>query len=114
MTKINCSRVLSTAVALTGALFLSSNALAGVGDIIESNDGMILRFGPGGGTPVTIVPNLDNPKGLVYDGIGHFYVADASRGDITRFNSADGSGGTTFAAGLASPVGLTFDPTGFL
>ena len=75
---------------------------------------MILRFGAASGSPVTLVPNLDNPKGIAFDGNGHFFVADASRGDIYRFSSVDGSTGFTFASGLASPVGLTFDAAGFL
>lgn len=115
MKKLDCSRLLLTAFAVATTISLSaSNAPAAIGNIIESNNGMILRFQPGGGTPVTLVPDLSNPKGVVFDGNGHFFVADANRGIIYRYNAVDGSQGFIFAQNLNSPVGLTFDVAGNL
>jgi sugar lactone lactonase YvrE len=114
MRKMNCLRLLP-AVAVAAAIpLIANNAPAAVGDIFETNNGTVLRFLPTGGTPGTLVPNLSNPKGLVFDGNGHLYVADASRGEIYRYSSIDGSGAFTFATGLSSPVGLTFDVMGNL
>lgn len=111
---MNCLRL--SLIAAVAALLppLASNASAAVGDIYESNNGMILRFVAGGGTPGTFVPNLTNPKGLAFDGNGHLYVADAARDIIYRFSSIDGSQSVPFATGLSSPVGLAFDLAGNL
>lgn len=115
MKKIDFSRLLLTAFAVATLISVSArNAPAAIGDIIESNNGMILRFQPIGGTPVTLVNDLSNPKGVVYDGNGHFFVADANRGIIYRYNAVDGSQGFVFAQNLNSPVGLTFDVAGNL
>ena len=114
MIKMNCLRLLLTAAVVAALPLIANNAPAAVGDIYESNQGMILRFPPSGGTPGTFASNLSNPKGLAFDGNGHLYVADATRGDIYRFSTLDGSQAFTFAAGLSSPVGLTFDQTGNL
>ena len=103
-----------TAAAVAALALIANNAPAAIGDIYESNDGTILRFTSAGGTPGTFASNLANPKGIAFDGNGHLYVADATRGNIYRFNSIDGSQSLTFASGLSSPVGLTFDATGNL
>ena len=114
MIKMNCLRLLLTAAAVAALPLIANNAPAGVGDIYESNEGMILRFPPVGGSPGTFASNLSNPKGIAFDGNGHLYVADASRGDIYRFSALDGTQAFTFATGLSSPVGLTFDAAGNL
>jgi sugar lactone lactonase YvrE len=114
MRKPNCFHLLATAAVIAATPFIASNASAAVGDILESNQGLIIRFTLAGGTPGTFTQGLSNPKGLAFDGNGHVFVADASRGTIYRFNALDGSGGTTFASGLSSPVGLTFDILGNL
>jgi sugar lactone lactonase YvrE len=114
MRKTNCLHLLLTAAALAALPLIARSARAGVGDIYETNDGMILKFLPAGGTPSTFASNLANPKGLAFDGNGHVYVADAGSGTIIRFNTIDGTGGVTFALGLSSPVGLTFDILGNL
>ncbi len=111
MRKTNCLRLLLTAAALTAVSLIATKARAGVGDIYETNNGMILRFT--GGTPNTFAPSLSNPKGLAFDGSGHVFAAAAGSGTILRFNTIDGTA-TTFASGLSSPVGLTFDQTGNL
>jgi sugar lactone lactonase YvrE len=114
MRKTNLLRLLLTAtVALAAGLFIASPVRAAVGDIWETNNGMILRFTSGGGTPSTFVSNLSNPKGIVFDGSGHVLVADAGRGTILRFTTFDATG-ATFASGLSSPVGLAFDQAGNL
>lgn len=87
------------------------SARAAVGNIYETNNGMILKFV--GVTPNTFASSLSNPKGLAFDGNGHVYVAEAGHGDILRFTTIDGTG-TIFASGLSSPIGLTFDQAGNL
>src|SRR5438309_1337780 len=114
MRKMNCLRLLLNAVVVAGIALIANNAPAAVGDIYESNDGMILRFNAAGGTPGTFVSGLSNPKGIAFDGNGHIYVADASRGAIYRYSSINGSQAFGFALGLSSPVGLTFDLAGNL
>ncbi|HEX7517797.1 MAG TPA: NHL repeat-containing protein [Chthoniobacterales bacterium] len=114
MKKTNCLHLLLTAAVVAALPLIALSARAAVGDIYETNNGMILRFGSAGGTPSTFVPNLSNPKGLAFDGNGHVFVADASRGTISRFNAIDGGQPVTFASALSSPVGLTFDLLGNL
>ena len=114
MRKTNCLRLLLTAAIVAASPLIAINAPAAVGDIYESNNGMILKFTSAGGIPGTFVPNLVNPKGLAFDGNGHLYVADAGTGTILRFSSIDGSQPFAFALALSSPVGLTFDVMGNL
>ena len=111
---MNCFSLLPIAAVVAAVTLIANNAPAAVGDIYESNEGMILRFANGVGSPGTIVSNLSNPKGIAFDGNGHFYVADATRGTIYRFSSVDGSQAFGFASDLSSPVGLTFDVAGSL
>lgn len=117
MRKPHCLRRLLITAAVVTLQLIAHSSIAAVNDIYESNQvsdqGTILRFRPVPGTPTTLVPDLTNPKGIVFDGNGNFYVADASRGAIYRFTSADGQGGI-FAQDLASPVGLTFSTEGDL
>jgi sugar lactone lactonase YvrE len=113
----HCLRRLLITAAVATVPLIAHSSIAAVNDIFESNQvsdtGVILRFRPVGGTPLTLVPDLTNPKGVVFDGNGNVYVADASRGAIYRYTSADGQGGI-FAQDLASPVGLTFSTAGDL
>ena|SRR5436190_7147189 len=84
-------------VAVTGFVqlsLISHSALAITGDIYETNDQQILRITPGQSTPISFAIGLSNPKGLVFDGTGKLYVADASRGSIIRFAVPDGTGVT--------------------
>ncbi len=112
MRKTNLLRLFLTAtVALTVGPLLAVHARAAVGDIWETNNGQILIFKPG--TPTTFSSSLSNPKGIVFDGNGHVFVADANRGTIIRFTTFDAAG-ATFASGLSSPIGLTFDQAGNL
>jgi len=112
MRKPNCLNLLLTAVALAAMPLLAVSARAAVGDIYETNSGNVLRF-QGVNTPATFSTGLANPKGLVYDGNGHLFVADASRGTLVRYTVPDGAG-ITFAANLNSPVGVAFDANGNL
>ena len=114
MRKMNYVRLSLTAAIGTATALLANQAPAAVGDIYESNMGTVLRFATTGGNPGTFIPNLSNPKGLVFDGNNHIYVADASRGAIYRFNSIDGTSGFTFAQALSSPIGLAMDVFGSL
>ena len=90
------------------------SAHAAKGDIYQTNLDMVLRIRPfGGGTPVTFAAGLSNPKGLVFDGNGRLYVADAGSGRIMTYTIPDGAG-TPYAQALESPVAITFDSAGNL
>jgi sugar lactone lactonase YvrE len=101
------------AASLLATPFLAQNARGTVGDILETNEGNILRIRTIGGTPTTFATGLTNPKGLVFDGNGHLYVADPGKSAIIVFTVPDG-GGATFASNLNSPTGVTFDAAGTL
>ena len=112
MRKTNRLRLLLTAAALATGLLIAGNARAGVGDIYETNMDLILRMNPVGGiTPSTFTAGLNNPKGLVFDGKGRLYVANAGAGTIVFFTVPDATAGL-YVQGLDSPVGLTFDLAG--
>ena len=112
MIKMTSLRSLLALGALLASQFLSTAAVAAVGDILETNEGNILRF-HGPGVPSTFSSGLSNPKDLVFDGNGHLYVADPGRSSILVLTLPDG-GGSTFAQGLNSPVGLAIDISGNL
>lgn len=113
MTKTTFLRCLLALTALAALPFAASPARAAADDILETNETNVLRFKPAGGTGTTFITGLSNPKGIVCDGLGKVYVADAGRGQIVAFTLPDASG-STFATGLASPVGLAFDAAGNL
>jgi sugar lactone lactonase YvrE len=106
-------RSLFAAATLAALPFGATTLRAATGDILESNEGNLLRFRAIGGTPGTFASGFTNPKGVVCDGNGHVYVADAGKNSIIVFTLPDGTG-TTFASGLSSPVGLAFDINGNL
>ena len=108
MRKTNCLHLLLSAAALAALPLIALNARAAVGDIFETNMGMVLRMVSDGGTPITFAQGLSNPKGLVFDGTGKLYVADASRNAILVFTLPDGTG-FTYASNFSSPVGVAFD-----
>jgi sugar lactone lactonase YvrE len=101
------------AAALLATPFLIQSASGAVGDILETNEGNILRFRTLGGTPGTFATGLSNPKGLAFDGNGHLYVADPGKNAVIVFTVPDASG-ATFGANLNSPTGVAFDAAGFL
>lgn len=105
--------LLAAAVALVVAPFVTMTARAAIGDIFETNQGNLLRFRSSGGTPTTFTTGFTNPKGLVFDGRGHVYVADAGKNAIIVFTIPDGAG-STFVSGLSSPIGLALDRAGNL
>ena len=113
MTKTTFLRSLLVVAALAAGPFLARNADAAVGDILETNEGNVLRFRTPGATPSTVASGLSNPKGIVFDGVGRFYVADADKGSVIVF-TLPGGAGTTFISGLDAPVGLAFDVGGNL
>jgi sugar lactone lactonase YvrE len=114
MRKTNCLHLLLTVAALAALPLIAVSARADKGDIYETNMGMVLRILPSGGTtPITFAQGLPNPKGLVFDGSGRLYVADASAGSITLFTLPDGTAGT-YTTGLSSPVGVALDVLGNL
>lgn len=103
-----------TAVAVATLPMIASNAHAARGDIYETNLEMVLRIRPqGGATPITFATGLVNPKGLVFDGSGRLYVADAGNGRIMTYTLPDGTG-TPYAQALESPVAIMFDTIGNL
>jgi len=114
MRKTNLLRpLLTVAGALALVSLFASPTRAAIGDIWETNNGQVIIFRTSGGTPATFSPSISNPKGIVFDGNGHVYVAAANAGTIFRFNTFDAAG-VTFATGLSSPVGLAIDSSGAL
>jgi sugar lactone lactonase YvrE len=101
------------AAALLATPFLASTGHAAAGDVYETNQGNVLKFRTAGGTPGTFAAGFSNPKGLVFDGNGHLYVADAGKNAIILFTIPDGAG-TTYVSSLSSPTGVALDPTGSL
>jgi sugar lactone lactonase YvrE len=112
MIKTTFLRSLLAAAALATFPFGATILRATTGDILETNEGNLLRI-RGSGTPATLATGFTNPKGVVFDGRGHVFVADAGKNAILVLNLPDGSG-TTFVSGLGSPVGLAFDTAGNL
>jgi sugar lactone lactonase YvrE len=113
MTNTTFLRSLLASLALAALPFGATTLRAATGDILESNEGNVLRIRPAGGTPSTFATSFTNPKGLVFDGRGHLYVADAGKNSIIVFTVPDGSG-STYISGLSSPIGLSFDNNGNL
>jgi DNA-binding beta-propeller fold protein YncE len=113
MIKTTFLRSLLAVAALAATPFLANTAHALVGDILETNEGNVLRFRTPGATPSTVATGLSNPKGIVFDGLGRFYVADADRDSVVVF-TLPGGAGSTFVSGLDAPVGLAFDVSGNL
>ena len=108
----NFSRFLLIAGVLA-APFLALNARAAVGDVYETNEANLLRFRTNGGTPGTWATGFTNPKGLVFDGNGHLYVADPGKNSIIQFTVPDAAG-VTYLSGLNSPTGVALDNAGNL
>jgi len=106
-------RSLLAATMLAALPFGATTLLAATGDILETNEGNLLVFRTAGGTPGTFTTGFTNPKGIVFDGSGHVYVADAGKNSIIVFPLPSGAG-STYALGLNSPVGLAFDVAGNL
>lgn len=106
-------RSLLAAAALALSPFATSTIHAAAGDIYETNEGNLLRFRFGGGTPGTFAGGFTNPKGLVFDGNGHLYVADPGKNAIIVFTIPDGVG-STYISGLSSPTGVALDLEGNL
>src|SRR2546423_1816121 len=98
-------RSLLAAATLAALPFGATTLRAATGDILETNEGNLLVFRTLGGTPGTFATGFTNPKGVVFDGNGHVYVADAGKNSIVVFTLPAGTG-STFASGLSSPVGL--------
>jgi sugar lactone lactonase YvrE len=102
------------AAAALAALPLGTTTLrAATGDILETNQGNLLLIRALGGTPVTFATGFTNPKGVVFDGNGHLYVADPGKNAIIVFTLPDGSG-STYLSGLSAPTGVAFDTAGNL
>ncbi len=112
MTNTTFFRSLLAAAALAGSS-LATQALA-VGDIYETNEGNLLRLSViQGAAPSTLNAGFTNPKGMVFDGNGHLYVADAGKNAIIVF-PVPYTVGTTYLANLNSPTGVAFDKAGNL
>lgn len=101
------------AAALAFSPFATTTLHGAVGDILETNEGNLIRFRQGGGTPGTFATGFTNPKGLVFDGNGHLYVADPGKNAIIVFTVPDAIG-ATYLSGLNSPTGVALDPAGNL
>ncbi|HVF72420.1 MAG TPA: NHL repeat-containing protein [Chthoniobacterales bacterium] len=113
MTKPNSFLCLLAALALIATPVLCTPANGAVGDIFETNEGNVLRFGPSGGTPTNFATGLSSPKDIVFDGRGRMYVADAANNLVVVYTVPDGSA-AVYAADFSSPIGLAFDANGSL
>jgi sugar lactone lactonase YvrE len=113
MTNTTLLRSLLAAAALAAFSFATTHLRAATGDIYETNDGNLLRFRQAGGSPGTFATGFTNPKGLVFDGNGHLYVADPGKGAIIVFTVPDGIG-STYLSNLNSPTGVALDSAGNL
>jgi glucose/arabinose dehydrogenase len=91
--------------------------------VAEVNE--VVRFNPGGGSKVVVVPNLPSgghsTRTVVFGTDGKMYVSvgsscnvcdetDSLRAAVSQFNP-DGTGGRVFARGLRNSVGLAVHPT---
>jgi len=112
MMKKTFSRFLP-AIALLATPFLALTARAAIGDIYETNGTALLRFRAAGGTPGPFASGFANPKGLVFDGNGHLYVADAGKNAIVVFTVPDGAG-SIYLSDLNGPTGVALDTAGLL
>jgi sugar lactone lactonase YvrE len=113
MTNTTFFRSLLAVLTLAALPFGATTLRAAAGDIFETNGGNVLRLNAPSVTPSTFSSGLSNPKGIVFDGNGHLYVADAGKNAILVFTLPDGTG-STFVSGLSSPIGLAFDTDGNL
>ena len=113
MTLTTLLRSLLAALTVGAVAFGPTISRAATGDILETNEGNVLRIRKTGGTPTTFASGFSNPKGLVFDGLGHVYVADAGKGVILVFTVPDAAG-FTFLTGLSSPTGVALDTAGNL
>ncbi|HEX8076949.1 MAG TPA: NHL repeat-containing protein [Chthoniobacterales bacterium] len=113
MMKTTLLRSLLAAGTFLAASLLATNTRAAAGDLYETNEGNVLRFRLGSSSPAQFFTGLTNPKGLVFDGNGHLYIADPGKGAIIVLSLPD-AGGSTYASGLNSPTGVAFDAAGFL
>jgi sugar lactone lactonase YvrE len=113
MTHTTILRSLLAAVALAALQFGPTVLRAATGDILETNEGNVIRFSTSSATPSTFATALSNPKGIVFDGNGHLYVADPGKSAVLVFTLPDATG-STYVSGLSSPTGLAFDTAGSL
>ena len=111
MTNPTFFRSLLAATIATSSLVTQAWA---VGDVFETNEGNLLRLSViQGAAPSTLNSDFTNPKGLVFDGNGHLYVADAGKNAVIVF-PVPYTAGTTYLSNLNSPTGLAFDKAGNL
>ena len=101
------------ATGLLATPFLALSAHAAIGDIYETNGTTVLKFRTIGGIPGSFASGLATPKGLVFDGNGHLYVADPGQNAVFVYTVPDGAA-STYMAGLKAPSGLALDKAGFL
>jgi hypothetical protein len=113
MTNTLFLRSLLAAAALALFPFAMPRAHAAPGDIFETNEGNLIVFRRGAGTPGTFATGFTNPKGLVFDGNGRLYVADAGKNAVIVFTIPEGVG-STYLSGLSSPTGVALDIAGNL
>jgi DNA-binding beta-propeller fold protein YncE len=87
----------------TGNLFVSTEG--------DAPNDTILEFTPNG-MESTFATDLNNPRGLAFDGSGNLFVAESLgnfMGDILEF-PVEGGSPTVFASGIPRPEFLTFGP----
>jgi sugar lactone lactonase YvrE len=113
MTNTTFLRSLLAAAALAALPVGTTTLFAATGDILETNGGNLLLFRTAGATPGTFASGFTNPKGIVFDGNGHVYVADPGKNAILVFSLPDGVA-STYVSGLNAPTGVALDTAGNL
>jgi sugar lactone lactonase YvrE len=94
-----------------GNLYVSHNG----GIAAPPGSGTVDKFDPTGNFIASVVTNLSQPTGLLFDAAGNLFVSSFGDGNVVKF---DGTNTTIFVAAgtgrLAAPSGLQFGPDGNL
>ncbi len=84
----------------------------------QPSSGKIFRGPASGGSPTPFITGLASPVDVALGPGGAFgsylYVTDAGRGEVRRYNTADGTqvDAAAFVSGMQAPFGLDFHPNG--
>jgi hypothetical protein len=84
----------------------------------QPSSGKVFRGPAGGGSPTPFITGLGSPVDIALGPGGAFgsyvYVTDAGRGEVRRYNSANGTqvDAGAFVSGMQAPFGLDFHPNG--
>ncbi|WP_162932421.1 carboxypeptidase regulatory-like domain-containing protein [Solimonas sp. K1W22B-7] len=71
----------------------------------------LYRINPAGGSEQLLGSGLSNPKGIMKDASGRFYISNTGNNTIARIES-DGRMAPFITSGLSSPGGMLLEPSG--